>query len=64
MFSSHTLGVSTIERKSTAGTSLPSGPGTSCVTSTMYSQAPMPLKGGTMKLNGSRVTDFSTPAFL
>jgi hypothetical protein len=47
MFSSQTDGVSTIERKSTAGTGLPSGPGTMWVTSAMYSLAPMPLNGGT-----------------
>ena len=33
-------------RKSTAGTSFLSGPGTVCVTFMMYSFAPMPLKGG------------------
>src|SRR5258706_16092161 len=53
MFNSHTYGVSTNERKSTAGTSLPSGPGTSWVPSTMYSLAPLPLYGGMSKLGRS-----------
>ena len=35
-------GVSTMDLTATAGVSLPSGPGTLCVTSTMYSLAPMP----------------------
>src|SRR5207244_6969351 len=34
MFNSQTEGVSTVEMKSTARAGLPSGPGTSCVTST------------------------------
>ena len=48
--SSHVAGVSTLLRKSTAGTSAPSGPGTSWVTSTIYSHAPMPSKGGHVQL--------------
>src|SRR6185436_19721657 len=47
MLCSQTYGVSPCERKSTAGTSLPSGPGTSWVTSTMYSIAPIESNGGT-----------------
>ena len=47
MFSSASGSVSTVEMKSTAGTSFPSGPGTSCVTSTTNSFAPIPLYAGT-----------------
>src|SRR3954453_16643143 len=46
MFNSHRLGVSTSDLKATAGTSLPSGPGTRWVTSTTYSLAPIPSNGG------------------
>src|SRR5689334_11322375 len=49
MLSSQIQGVSTVEMKSTAGTSLPSGPGTWCVTSTIYSLAPMPSYLGRLK---------------
>src|SRR2546428_13961393 len=49
-----------MERKSTAGCILPSGPSSICVTSAMYSHAPMLSNGGTEYVGRSGVLSFGS----